>query len=119
MNYWESSMMTYAKIAVSALTILLLIIDGYCLTKMQRNVKRKNGKGVLKYCKIFFVISAVVCLLLFGYMFFDERSRHPEISLCLLIIKASWAVWVFTIAVIFAGKIFWKKGKLFENEENN
>lgn len=55
-------MITYAEITVSVLTILLLIIDGYCLSKMQRNVKRKNGKEILKYCKTFFIISAFVCL---------------------------------------------------------
>ena len=112
-------MITYAKITVSVLTILLLIIDGYCLSKMQRNVKRKNGKEILKYCKTFFIISAFVCLLLFGYVFFDERLQYPEISLHLLIIKASWTIWTFIIAAIFAGKVFWKKGKLFEDEENN
>ena len=111
--------MIYAKITVSVLTILLLIIDACCLHKMQKNVKRKNGKEILKYCKTFFGISALVCLLLFGYTFFDEQLQHPEISLHLLIIKASWTIWAFAVATIFAGKVFWKKGKLFENEENN
>ena len=78
-------MITNVKITVSVLTILLLMIDGYCLVKMQRNVKRKNGKEILKYCKTFFIVSAFVCFLLFGYVIFDERLQHPEISLYLLI----------------------------------
>jgi len=95
----------------------LLIVYGFFVNRIQKNIREKNGDAVL--CTIPRLCAAAVLtgICFCGTIYIGERLKHPDIAIPFILLKMLWAVAAYVVAVAVAVRAFHRKGIELKNQK--